>query len=575
MTMQNTYQPPPLPNGAQWSPSAVPVRFNPTTRGWELFANGQWLPRPGMTFEQVNAMGRAGQAFQVDFAASGGQANMAAVQREIAPRVFAADNAQLSPEGGILAPGRPNQAVATQQRPNPAVFAPDGAQLSESGSILSLPGTDQRRGLPPVAEVAATAPAMAPPPERGNNPTATLQNGAWNVDPGATWDYSGAAPATLTPPRKREPDDLAGAAPPPPRDPNQPPTREGQWLAYLLGSSPAMQGQTPAFSRGGYKAPRYAEGGSQNFAAPEGEEGLTFVENDEEQGGSWWRAPDGSIYWRPFGMPIGRGPTFNPTVRLDPSQVEDRRVRSAGPYPSPGPSPAWRYAEGGAQGPLPMPDAIVGEGLESATPQFDTPERSELTLQPMPNFGPDIFKVRVAEGPTGVQADGGMLVLPLSEPAANIAREHLRPADGIKGQMDGQTFEAGPLSLPTAPGPGGASTPALASGGFAFDLNPPQQQQPQQPPPFEGIPPLDPSQVQRGVLPPQSLAVPDEAWAGLPGGAPPPMGNINDFSKASPAQLARYDQWLKSLGILGGIDAAKQYFDRTAPTRLNLPTVMG
>jgi hypothetical protein len=435
-------------------------------------------------------MGRAGQAFQVDYAASGGQANTAAVQREIAPRVFAPDQAQLSPEGSILAPGTPTpprQAVATQQAPNPRVFAPDNAQLSPDGSILSLPGTP--------------GPVAAPPfqAERGNNPDAVYDpaTNTWNVDPERQRQRTAAAappqPLTTAPPRQQE--DFSTAAPPPatPAAPGQaqPPTREQQWLAYLLGTS-AGGGTAPAFSQGGYRRPRYAEGGE---------------------------------------MPT-------------PSSV-----------------------------PLPVPDAIVGEGLESQTPQFDTPERSELTLEPMPALGPDIFKVRVAEGATGVQADGGMLVLPLSEPAAVIAREHLRPAEGVKGEMAGENFEAGPLSLPTAPGPGGAETPAMALGGF-FDIDDPQPA-PQQPPPFEGIPPLDPSQVQRGVLPPASLAVPSEEWAGLPGGAPPPMGNVNDFSRTSDSQRARYDQWLKSLGILGGIQAAEQYFRQTAPTRLNLPTFAG
>lgn len=533
--MQSTYQPPPLPNGAQWSPSAVPVRFNPTSHTWEMFANGQWLPRPNISFEQVNAMGRAGQAFQVDYAASGGQANTAAVQREIAPRVFAADNAQLSPEGAILAPGRPNQAVATQQRPNPRVFAPDGAQLSDQGSILPLPSP------PPAAPVQA---------ERGNNPNAVYnpQTNTWNVDPAA--QQQAAPPQTMTaqPPPKRQPEDLTGVTPPAPRDPNQPPTREQQWLEYLLGSSPAMQGATtPSFSRGGYRTPRYAEGGSQNLGASTagGRAETTTHANDAKD-------------WVYLGADeSGRFILYQNT--------KTGEVRKA----------LVSFAEGGAAGPLPMPDAIVGEGLESQTPQFDTPERSELTLEPMPNFGPDIFKVRVAEGPTGVQADGGLLVLPLSEPAAVIAREHLRPAEGVKGQMDGPTFEAGPLSLPTAPGPGGAGTPALATGGFAFDIYPQPQQPSQQPPPFEGVPPLDSSQVQRGVLPPASLAVPSEEWAGLPGGAPPPMGNIQQFSQTSDAQRARYDQWLKSLGILGGIQAVEQYMRNTAPTRLNLPTYAG
>ena len=539
VTGQQTYQPPPLPNGAVWSPNALPVRFDPTTRQWQAFFNGTWMPKPEWTFEQINAMGRAGQAFQVDFAASGGQANTAAVQREIAPRVFAADNAQLSPEGSILAPGAPRQAVATQQRPNPAVFAPDGAQLSDTGSILSLPSTP-------------ATPAPVPQAERGNNPTAVYnpETNTWNVDPAQQRQAQAAPqPSLTTQPPKRQPEDLSGATPPPPRDPNQPPTREQQWLEYLLGSSPAMQGSmTPTFSQGGYRTPRYAEGGSQNLgSSTAGGRAETTTPADDTKDWVYLGADESGRY-------------------ILYQNTKTGEVRKA----------LVSFAEGGATGPLAMPDAIVGEGLESATPQFDTPERSELTLQPMPNFGPDIFKVRVAEGPTGVQADGGLLVLPLSEPAANIAREHLRPAEGVKGEMNGSQFEAGPLSLPTAPGPGGAGTPAMAAGGFAFDINPPQQQ-PQQPqqPTFEGVPPLDPSQVQRGVLPPASLAMPSEEWAGLPGGAPPPMGNINDFSRASPAQLARYDQWLKSLGILGGIEAAQQYFRQTAPTRLNLPTFAG
>jgi len=486
MTMQNTYTPPPLPPGSRpWSSNAVPVRFNPTTRGWEMFANGQWLPRQNLTFEQVNAMGRAGQAFQVDYAASGGQANTAQVQREIAPGVFAADNARLSPEGSILTPGTPRQATVTQQRPDPNVFAPDGAKLSPDGAILSLPGGSVSQN-----------PAQPPPPERGNNPNATFnpQTGSWNVDAGANWDYSGAPPATMAQSQKRQPEDFSAASlqAPSPGGQDQPPTRESQWLEYLLGSSPAMQGQTPAFRQGGSMTPRYAEGGS---VPPE-------------------------------------------------------------------------------TGPLPLPDAIVGEGLETQTPQFDTPERSELTLEPMPALGPDIFKVRVAEGPTGVQADGGLLVLPLSEPAAMIAREHLRPADGVKGEMNGPNFEAGPLSLPTAPG-GAASPntkPALALGGL-FD--PPSAPPPADQSPFEGVPPLDPSQVHKGLYPPQSLAVPDEAWAGLPGGAPPPIGNIQQYSMTNDAVRARYDQWLKSMGILSGIQGIEQDLRRTAPTRLNLPTYAG
>jgi hypothetical protein len=184
-----------------------------------------------------------------------------------------------------------------------------------------------------------------------------------------------------------------------------------------------------------------------------------------------------------------------------------------------------RFATGG-------PNAVVGEGLETATPQFDQPHRAELILEPVApgedTSGAMLFKVSWTEGPTAANLSPEAFMVPMPSHLEADARERFPKHMGVSGQMNGSQFQSEELSLDTVP--------AMATGGTM----PPQ--------------------------PPDSLI-----WQGL-GGTRPAMGNWNEYGRLNEAQVNRLDQELLYQGQLGGAQGYQQNLARSRPTELQLPT---
>ncbi len=226
-------------------------------------------------------------------------------------------------------------------------------------------------------------------------------------------------------------------------------------------------------------------------------------------------------------------PVFNPDEGLtleQQSQMAQQQFGQAGNpmsaeeyYAMLGGTPELRrFAEGGMMDEMmPGPNAITGEGMETATEQFDSPHRGEIIL--MPTGKPGNYDVRYTEGPVASALKPKSLIVPLPDSLEEEMKRELLPIEAtpLKDTGNGELVDV--------------TGQAYATGGVV------------------PAPTL--------VAPPVASAYPD-VWAGLQNTG---FGNLQQYLTASDAAIERRDQELKFGGNLGGAQGARQRFSRLAP----------
>jgi len=217
-------------------------------------------------------------------------------------------------------------------------------------------------------------------------------------------------------------------------------------------------------------------------------------------------------------------PRFDPAEGMTPEQLAAERARLG--QPGEANVDRWyqalggvrQYAEGGV-----TPNAVVGEGMETQTAQFDKPQRAEVVL--IPTGKPGTYEARYAEGPVAAALKPRSIIIPLPDTLEGPVKNELLPLDAtpLKDSGNGELID---------------------TAGQRYALG--------------GV-----------VTAPQPLIPPyPDPWAGL---ERLPWGNVTDYARGSAAAVNRRNQELIAGGYLGGAQGELANFERMAAGRLQVP----
>jgi len=217
-------------------------------------------------------------------------------------------------------------------------------------------------------------------------------------------------------------------------------------------------------------------------------------------------------------------PRFDPTEGMTPEQLAAERARLG--QPGEANVDRWYQALGGvrqyAEGGI-TPNAVVGEGMETQTAQFDKPQRAEVVL--IPTGKPGTYEARYAEGPVAAALKPRSIIIPLPDTLEGPVKNELLPLDAtpLKDSGNGELID---------------------TAGQRYALG--------------GV-----------VTAPQPLIPPyPDPWAGL---ERLPWGNVTDYARGSAAAVNRRNQELIAGGYLGGAQGELANFERMAAGRLQVP----